>query len=104
MTAHEPAGDPAPVRSPGELFDLTGQVAIVTGASSGLGRRFGRVLHASGAHVVLAARREDRLVDLAAELNGLPGNARAVAQACDVSDEVATRALVDGWRGGRGLE
>ncbi|CCM65282.1 MULTISPECIES: SDR family NAD(P)-dependent oxidoreductase [Candidatus Microthrix] len=95
MTAHEPAGDPAPVRSPGELFDLTGQVAIVTGASSGLGRRFGRVLHASGAHVVLAARREDRLVDLAAELNGLPGNARAVAQACDVSDEVATRALVD---------
>ena len=50
-------------------FDLTGQVAVVTGAPSGLGDRFARVLHA-GASVVLAARRRDRLEVLAAALPG----------------------------------
>lgn len=50
------------------LFRLDGQVAIVTGASSGLGDRFARVLHAAGAHVVVAARRADRLDALAADL------------------------------------
>lgn len=53
---------------PGGLFRLDGQVAIVTGASSGLGDRFARVLHAAGAHVVLAARRAERLDALAREL------------------------------------
>jgi NAD(P)-dependent dehydrogenase (short-subunit alcohol dehydrogenase family) len=53
---------------PGGLFRLDGQVAIVTGASSGLGDRFARVLHAAGAHVVLAARRAERLDALAGEL------------------------------------
>jgi NAD(P)-dependent dehydrogenase (short-subunit alcohol dehydrogenase family) len=49
-----------------DLFDLTGQVALVTGASSGLGNRFARVLAAHGATVVAAARRGDRLMALAA--------------------------------------
>ena len=44
-----------------ELFDLTGQVALVTGASSGLGWRFSKVLARQGAKVVLAARRIERL-------------------------------------------
>lgn len=48
--------------------ELTGQVAIVTGASSGLGRRFATVLHGAGATVVVAARRLERLEELAAEL------------------------------------
>ena len=50
-------------------FDLTGQVAVVTGASSGLGDRFARVLHAAGASIVLAARRRDRLEVLAEEVH-----------------------------------
>jgi NADP-dependent 3-hydroxy acid dehydrogenase YdfG len=44
---------------------LDGRVALVTGASSGLGARFARVLHAAGAHVIATARRTDRLKELA---------------------------------------
>jgi 3-oxoacyl-[acyl-carrier protein] reductase len=52
------------------LFDLTGEVALVTGASSGLGTRFAEVLSAYGAKVVLAARRVERLKELQARLPG----------------------------------
>jgi NAD(P)-dependent dehydrogenase (short-subunit alcohol dehydrogenase family) len=61
------------------LFRLDGQVAIVTGASSGLGDRFARVLHAAGATVVVAARRADRLEKLVGELPG------AIAVTADLS-------------------
>jgi NAD(P)-dependent dehydrogenase (short-subunit alcohol dehydrogenase family) len=50
------------------MFRLDGRVALVTGASSGLGERFSRVLHAAGAHVVVAARRMERLEGLAGDL------------------------------------
>lgn len=53
---------------PRNLFDLTGKVAVVTGASSGLGRRSAMVLAAAGAQVVAVARRADALADLANEL------------------------------------
>ena len=49
-------------------FDLTGKVALVTGASSGLGVHFARTLAAAGASVAIAARRADRLTSLQAEL------------------------------------
>ncbi len=58
----------SPVPSVQSLFDLTGEVALVTGASSGLGERFAEVLAAQGAKVVLAARRVDRLEALASRL------------------------------------
>ncbi|MFI5000423.1 MAG: glucose 1-dehydrogenase [Reyranellales bacterium] len=51
-----------------KLFDLSGKVALVTGASSGLGVHFAHCLGAAGAAVVLAARRSDRLRSLQAEL------------------------------------
>src|SRR5260370_30867450 len=54
-------------------FGLDGRVAIVTGASSGLGARFARVLDAAGASVVLAARRAERLETLPGDLrDGYP--------------------------------
>jgi NAD(P)-dependent dehydrogenase (short-subunit alcohol dehydrogenase family) len=70
-------------------FRLDGQVAVVTGASSGLGHRFARVLHAAGATVVAAARRRDRLDALAEELGD-----RLVPVTCDVSVDADCERLV----------
>ncbi len=72
-------------------FDLSGRVAIVTGASSGLGARFARVLAEAGAAVVVAARRVDRIEVLAAEL----GSEHALAVQADVSRPAAVAGLVD---------
>jgi 3-oxoacyl-[acyl-carrier protein] reductase len=64
--------------TPSTLFDLSGAVALVTGASSGLGRRFARVLAQNGASVVLVARRKERLEALAAEIEAAGGSALPV--------------------------
>ncbi|HNN55985.1 MAG TPA: SDR family NAD(P)-dependent oxidoreductase, partial [Novosphingobium sp.] len=63
---------------PNDGCDLTSRVALVTGASSGLGARFARVLAARGAAVALCARRLDRLEALAAEIRAAGGKALAV--------------------------
>jgi NAD(P)-dependent dehydrogenase (short-subunit alcohol dehydrogenase family) len=71
-----------------DLWDLSGRVAIVTGASSGFGDRFSRVLAASGCQVVAAARRLDRLEALAAEVPAV------LPVRTDVSVDDDCRALV----------
>lgn len=63
-------------------FDLAGRTVLITGASSGLGRRFARVIAGSGAKVVVAARRIDRLESLVEEIGG-----QALAVEMDVQDE-----------------
>lgn len=68
---------------------LDGKVAIVTGASSGFGDRFVRVLSDAGATVVAAARRLDRLERLAADVE------RVVPVQCDVADDSQLQKLVD---------
>ena len=73
-------------------IDLSGRVAMVTGASSGLGEQFARVLSRAGAGVVLAARRLERLKTLRAELEAEGGDAHVVA--LDVSDVDSIRAAV----------
>ncbi len=70
------------------LFDLRGRVAIVTGASAGLGARFALTLAAAGANVVACARRLEPLERLAAE------HERVQAVRCDVTDEEQLQALV----------
>ena len=73
-------------------FDLTGKIALVTGASSGLGARFARVLAANGAEVVLASRRVERLKELRAEIEAAGGAAHVVAM--DVTDLESIRSAV----------
>lgn len=76
-----------------KLFDLTGRVALVTGASSGLGLRFARVLAANGASVVLVARRKERLAQTRAMIEQAGG--RAIAVEADVGDRAAMRRAFD---------
>ncbi len=70
-----------------QIFDLTGRVALVTGASSGLGVRFAEVLAENGAAVALVARRADRLAAVKARIEAAGG--RAVAIGADVLDRKA---------------
>lgn len=80
MSEDQPQDFPLPNAS----TDLSGSVALVTGASSGFGERFARVLASQGASVALCARRVDRLEALAAEINAAGG--KAVAIAMDATD------------------
>ncbi len=73
-------------------IDLSGRVAMVTGASGGLGAQFARTLAAAGAGVVLAARRVERLKTLRAEIEAAGGDAHVVA--LDVTDPDSIKAAV----------
>src|SRR5215475_3731706 len=74
------------------LLDLNGKVALVTGASSGLGRRFALVLAKAGAKVGVAARRTDKLAEVVREVEAFDG--RAVPIPLDVTDPASVRAAV----------
>ena len=73
-----------------EMQNLNGKTAVITGASSGIGDAAARLLVAEGVHVVLAARRRERLDALAAELGG-----SVTVVPTDVADPAAVTALFD---------
>lgn len=77
---------------PTTLFDLKGRTALITGASSGLGVTFAHTLAAAGANVVLAARRAEKLAEVAASIEAQGG--RALAVTCDVTDPEQNEAAV----------
>lgn len=76
-----------------QLFALENRVALVTGASSGIGRAFAATLAEAGAAVCLLARREHELAALARDLCARGGRAAAIA--CDVADRAALSAAVE---------
>lgn len=75
-----------------DLFSLEGKIALVTGASSGLGVQFAKALARQGADVAIVARRMDRLNDVKAELEDL--GVRVLAVQCDVMDVEQIRSTV----------
>ncbi|WP_183097180.1 SDR family oxidoreductase [Mesorhizobium sp. YM1C-6-2] len=75
----------------GSLFSLEGRTALVTGASSGIGKDAAHTLAQAGAKLVLVARRKERLEDVCGQIEALGG--RASVHACDVSDPTAITAL-----------
>ena len=76
----------------GFSIDLSGRVALVTGASSGLGAQFAQTLAGAGAAVVLASRRVDKLKELRARIEGEGGDAHVLE--LDVTDNDSIRAAV----------
>lgn len=72
------------------MFDLKTQTAIITGASSGLGRHFAKTLATAGARIAVVARRRDRLDDLVRELP----SGRALAVTADMGDRASLEAVI----------
>jgi len=73
-------------------LDLSGRVALITGASGGLGEQFAKTLANAGAAVVLASRRTDRLMALRAHIEAEGGDAHVVA--LDVTDLASIKAAI----------
>ena len=73
-------------------IDLSGRVAFITGASSGLGAQFARTLSAAGAAVVLASRRLEKLKELRAQIEGEGGDAHVIE--LDVTDRDSIKSAV----------
>jgi len=84
-----------------DLFSLKGKIALVTGASSGLGHNFAKTLAGAGAKVVVAARRRDKLDALVQEITEAGGE--VIAAAMDVTDLASIRAAYDTAEKGLGL-
>jgi NAD(P)-dependent dehydrogenase (short-subunit alcohol dehydrogenase family) len=105
--AARPGSEPATAATatlaatPAERFDLTGQTALITGGSEGLGREIARTLAAAGASVAVASRRGEACGKAADAIAAATG-AKTLGVTCDVSDEAAVQATVDrvaAWQG-----
>ena len=77
-----------------ELFSVAGKTALVTGAATGIGRMAATALVNAGASVMIASRKGEDCIKVAAELNGLGASGRAEGFAGDVSSEAGIAALV----------
>jgi len=78
-----------------ELFDLTGKVALLTGASKGMGKAMAEALAEHGARVMISSRKLDQCVAAADEINAKCGETRAYAFACNAGYKDQLQALVD---------
>lgn len=81
-----------------ELFDLSGRVALLTGASKGMGLSMATALAQHGATVVISARKQDQLDAAAAQINETLGAERAHGIACNVGYKEQLQALVEATR------
>ena len=84
--------------SHGELFDLTGRVALITGASKGIGKAMTAALAAHGATVIVSSRKIDQCEAAAAEINEACGAERAIPIAANAGRKEELQALVDATR------
>ncbi|MCD8231773.1 MAG: SDR family NAD(P)-dependent oxidoreductase [Clostridiales bacterium] len=75
-------------------FDLSGQVAVVTGASTGLGVQMANALANQGANIVCLARRKEKVDANAAEIAEKYG-VKAIGVKCDITDTAAVEAAID---------
>lgn len=80
------------------LFDLSGKVALLTGASKGMGLAMATALAEHGATVVISARKQDQLEKAAGEINAAVGAERAIPVACNVGYKDQLQALVETTR------
>jgi NAD(P)-dependent dehydrogenase (short-subunit alcohol dehydrogenase family) len=78
-----------------ELFDLSGQVAIITGSSRGIGKAIAERMAEHGAKVVISSRKAEPCEAVAAEINGRFGDGRAIAVPANIASKEDLQALVD---------
>ncbi|GAC47917.1 SDR family NAD(P)-dependent oxidoreductase [Gordonia aichiensis] len=81
--------DPTSTRNPDAAFNTDAKIAVVTGASSGIGEAIARTLAAQGYHVVVGARRIDRITELATEIGG-------TGRQLDITDDESVTRFVEG--------
>ena len=91
-------GDRPPIKGAGELpmgnlFDLTGKVAVITGSTKGIGKAMAQRMAEHGAKVVISSRKADICDQVASEITAAGGTAMAIP--CNISDESQLQNLVD---------